>query len=259
MQFYASEKESTLHQDLALANSIGMGTEDLEATLRQIKKGLSTLLEGQLLFVSLYGKGNTNKEIIDDFVYLAKRVAGINTHGIELNLSCPNVYNGFLYENETFVYNLVRAVSQSVAIPITVKVGLFKNKSAMCKSMHAIREGGAGGITGTQMSAHVLNEKQVSFFGQSRAYAGIGGNPLRPYALKWLRDAVFINKKDRLDLTILAGGGITNANYFNDFLSLGAHVACSATGAMFNPYIASEYHNKYGVLHEKEQNVQPVI
>ena len=58
----------------------------------------------------------------------------------------------------------------------------------------------------------------------------------------FIRDAAKIIAEQKLDLTLLGCGGIMRAEHFDDFLEAGAQVAMSATGFMWDPYLAMRYH-----------------
>jgi len=62
--------------------------------------------------------------------------------------------------------------------------------------------------------------------------------------------------QEKLDLTILATGGITKAEHFDLFFNAGADIALSATGAMWNPYLANEYHQQQNTKEYYETNAQ---
>lgn len=113
---------ATKEQTTSMANSIGNPSYQLEPTLLEVQKGLAALQKGQILIASIYGTGQTKKEIIDDFVYLAQRVAEIGVHAIELNCSCPNVTTGLYCKDIDFMRDIMDAVRNIVSIPIVVKV-----------------------------------------------------------------------------------------------------------------------------------------
>ena len=52
-----------------------------------------------------------------------------------------------------------------------------------------------------------------------------------------------INTHEKLDLALIACGGITLPEHFDQFLRTGADVATSATGMMWDPYLAAKYHS----------------
>ena len=49
--------------------------------------------------------------------------------------------------------------------------------------------------------------------------------------------------EENINLTLLATGGVTRAEQFQELLDDGADIAMSGTGMMWDPYLASEYHH----------------
>ena len=52
-------------------------------------------------------------------------------------------------------------------------------------------------------------------------------------------------KEERLDLALVGCGGIMLPSQFDEFLSAGAQVAMSATGMMWDPFLALRYHEMH--------------
>ncbi len=74
--------------------------------------------------------------------------------------------------------------------------------------------------------------------------SGICGGPIRQVALQFVHSAAKINAREKLDLTLIGVGGITLPEHFDLFLNAGAHAAMSATGMMWDPYLAARYHQQ---------------
>ena len=72
--------------------------------------------------------------------------------------------------------------------------------------------------------------------------SGICGGPIRAAALDWVAQARKIIKEERLDLALVGCGGIMLPAQFDAFLEAGADVAMSATGMMWDPFLALRYH-----------------
>ncbi len=230
-------------KNIACANSIGNASYNLEDTVQEIEQGVALLAPGQILISSIYGVGDSNKKLIDDFVVLASSVSQVGVHAIELNLSCPNV-TGLLYKDAQRVYQLGKHVVKHVgALPVIIKVGLFDSDEQMQAVMQAAAKAGIRGIAGINtISMKVINNKGEPYFGQTRRYAGISGTLIAPFAISFIKKARTIIAQERLDLTILGGGGITNCDQIQTFFQSGADAIMMATGAMVNPFLAYEYH-----------------
>jgi hypothetical protein len=59
--------------------------------------------------------------------------------------------------------------------------------------------------------------------------------------VKGCRDVI---EQEKLGLTLIGGGGITLPEHFDLFYDAGADFAMTATGMMWNPYLAIHYHQK---------------
>ncbi|MDN3507332.1 MAG: hypothetical protein P0S94_00245, partial [Simkaniaceae bacterium] len=84
--------------------------------------------------------------------------------------------------------------------------------------------------------------------GEKRKTSGICGGPIRNAALKFAKDGATINKQEKLDLTLMAGGGITESQHFDLFFEQGIDVSQTATGMMWDPYLAMRYHQRKGYV-----------
>lgn len=228
----------------ALANSIGNALGPFDETMAMLAQARRSLLTGQIMVVSVYGAGETEEEVVNDFVFLAQRVQEIGIHAVELNLSCPNV-KGWSYTNREFVQRVVRSVKQVVAIPVTVKVGVFIDDQQARDIICAIAHAGAQGISGINSIPTTIYTKQGQpFFGESRARAGVSGAPIFEQALRWTKQVAEINEREQCGLTILGGGGIVTSADFDAMLRAGAHAAMTATGAMFDITLAIQWHEQ---------------
>jgi dihydroorotate dehydrogenase (NAD+) catalytic subunit len=116
--------------------------------------------------------------------------------------------------------------------------------------MIAAARSGVRAIAGINtVSMQVRNVEGHSALGPSRLTSGVCGGPIRNLALHFTEQAHAINKQEKLDLTLISCGGITLPEHFDQFLNAGADIATSATGMMWDPYLAARYHE----LHRKNR------
>lgn len=226
---------------LSITNSIGNASMELEWHCREIAKARKVLLPGQILIVSIFGTEQENRAVEQDFCYIAQRAIEAGAHVIELNFSCPNVDHGILYHDVALSQNIVREVVKIARhIPVTVKVGL--HGLTMRNFLMAIARAGACGIAGiNSIPGRVLNDAGEPYFGAGREVSGISGAPIFAQASEWVRAVAEINAQEKLGLTIFGMGGITQSEQFDIFLNSGASVALTATGAIWDPYLANNY------------------
>ena len=231
---------------LAITNSIGNASCDLDWHCKEISESHAALLPGQLLIVSIFGTEVADRTVIQDFAYLAARVCEAGAQVVELNFSCPNADHGILYDDTELSFHIIKAaVLAAGSIPVIVKVGLFENNQLMQNFLRAIARAGARGIVGLNtIPTRVLNDEGKPYFGASREISGISGAPIFERACTWVQNVAQINKQEKLNLTIFGAGGITQADQFQVFLDQGANVALTATGALWDPYLAHKYHQR---------------
>ncbi len=137
---------------------------------------------------------------------------------------------------------LVKAIHP---LPLILKMGIFASPESMRDVLIAAARAGAKGVCGINtVSMSVKDKSGESALGPARLTSGICGGPIRNVALKFLMDASKIIKKEKLDLTLLGCGGITKEEHFDLFLDAGADIAMTATGMMWDPYLALRYHKR---------------
>jgi dihydroorotate dehydrogenase len=111
--------------------------------------------------------------------------------------------------------------------------------------MLAAAKAGVQAVCGINtMSMKVVNDNGTAALGEKRLKAGVCGGPIREVALDFVRKARKINDSEKLDLTIMATGGATLPEHFDQFLGAGADVAMSAAGMLWDPYLAARYHER---------------
>lgn len=228
---------------IAIANSFGNASFDNDAVRKDITKAKKSLLVGQILIVSVFG------ESADEFVQAALIAEAAGADIIELNLSCPNLTSKtHIYLDPHQVTKISEAVIKALAhhIPVTIKVGIFKDCVVLKNVLCVAAKAGVRGVCGiNSVPMKILNKDQSATFSAHRAMAGVSGNPIRKLALDFVQTAHEIIKQKKLDLIIFGTGGITMASHFREFLLSGATVAMSATGMMWNPCLAAQYHDQF--------------
>ena len=241
-------KESPFTADsITMANSMGIPSLSLEWVLEDIAKARALLLPGQLLIVSIIGNPSEEKTLEQDFACLAKAVVDAGAHVVEANLSCPNLHSLLAtYKDPVAVSKIAEAIYEAIpTIPLVLKVGSFDSFEQMKKVFIAASLSHAKGICGiNSLPMPIVDSEGNPAFGEHRKIAGVSGNFIRPKAYDFIVQAHQIIQEEHLDLVLLAAGGILKPEHFDFFLDAGADVALSATGAMWNPNLAIEYHNK---------------
>lgn len=236
-------------KDLAVTNSFGMPSKSPSFLREDIPKANASLKKGQVMVVSVVGTERSGITFQDDFVAVALLAKQCDAKIIEANFSCPNVDKsaGCLYMSPTTVFDIGSAIVKAIhPIPLIIKVGLFASPEQMRDVMVAAAKAKIRSIAGINtISMTVVDAAGKPALCASRATSGICGGPIRDAALQFIRSAATINYKEKLNLTLIGVGGIAVAEHFTDFLDAGADIAMSATGMMWDPYLAARYHHIY--------------
>lgn len=237
---------------VAITNSFGMPSRSSQYLAKDIPKAQEALSPGQVMIVSVVGTpdGGGLDSLIEDFVTAARQAKEYGAKIIETNLSCPNVSTGegSLYNDPAIVAFLSQKVIAAIGdIPLILKVGAFNDETLMEESFIAAAKAGVRAICGVNtLSMKVIDHNGNPALGENRSVSGICGSPIRQTAIDFTKKAQAINRKNNLDLTIMTTGGAVLPQHFDDFFDTGADIAMTATGMMWDPYIAIHYHNTKG-------------
>lgn len=230
---------------IAISNSIGIACPAPDILAEDIALAKSSLHEGQILIVSVYGETNEKRNIVKDFAYTASLAKDSGADIIELNLSCPNLQtgHGVIYMDEDLTKAIITAVKQAIKnTPILIKLGLFSDQAKLRSLLLNAAKTGVSGISAiNSVSMQVIHPETQQPAFDNRIYSGVSGYPIRQLALNFIRQLVDINQSDKLMLKLLGSGGITLPEHFTHFHNMGADIALSATSAMWNPNLGMQY------------------
>ncbi len=234
---------------LTVTNSFGMPSQSPDFLLKDIAKAHEYLEDGQALIVSIVGTPNQGVSFAEDFVRAALLAKEAGAKLIEANFSCPNVgkSEGCLYISPETVKQFASALVKAIhPIPLIIKVGLFPNETLLEEVLITAAKAGVRAVCGlNSVSMEVVNGEGKSALGPTRPTSGVCGSAIRPQALEWMRKASAINKKNHLNLTLMGCGGIVEPHHFDEFLEAGAKIAMTATGMMWDPYLAMKWHERH--------------
>lgn len=244
----SQEKPKALEQ-LAISNSFGMPSQSPEMLQVDIELARKALLPGQILIVSIIGTQRPDRDFIEDFADTALLVKEAGAQAIEVDLSCPNVSSGegSLYTSREAVGKIYRTVRQAVGgTPLVAKMGIFTEKETMKAILVDCARLGFQAVCGINtISTRLLDGNRQPALGLTRPTSGICGSPIRNAALQFIRWGREIVQEEGLDLAIMGCGGITQPEHFSLFLDNGADIALTATGMMWDPYLAIRYHQTH--------------
>ena len=240
---------------MSITNSFGMPSMPKEYLLEDIAKARKSLVKGQILIVSVVGTPKEGLSLEEDFARATLIAKEAGAHAIEANFSCPNVATkeGCLYLDAKEAYRIAcQTVKAASPLPVIIKLGAFPSIKQFKETLVALAKAKVRAVQGiNSLPMRVIRADGSPALGIERETSGICGNIIRPEALSFVREAAHIIQKERLDLELAGCGGVTQPEHFDELLMHGAQVALSATGMMWNPYLAANWHqNKAGNSNE---------
>ncbi len=231
---------------VTITNSFGMPSKEPEEWMRDVEKANSYLSDGQVMVVSIVGTPGEGKSLPADYARCAKMAKEAGARIIEANYSCPNVCSG---EGSIFTDpDLSSEISQAIRLeigntPLMIKVGNFINLEIL-EDMVAMNVPFINGISGINTIAMKVYDKygNQALTGKNRLTSGLCGYGIHDISQRFTENLARIRNEDNYDFIICGVGGITSVEGVEARLNGGADIVMSATGAMWNPMLAMEYH-----------------
>jgi hypothetical protein len=151
---------------------------------------------------------------------------------------------GCLYTSPETVYEFAKKIATAIApIPLIIKVGSFASVQQMRGTFLSAERAGCAGICGlNSVSMEVVDQNGESALGKARNTSGVCGGAIRPDALQFMKEASSIKKSEKLKIALLGCGGLMTPDHLQQMLDAGAEIAMSATGMMWDPYLAMKFH-----------------
>ena len=236
---------------ISITNSFGVPLlRDKEAWQEDVKKAISYAGEGQVLVLGFMGTvkaGQTKEEFVADNVLAAKQAIETGVKILEINLSCPNIGNeGLVCYDLEMTEKICEAVRKEIGeTPLILKVGYYKNYKDI-KRLAGVAGKYAQAVSAINtIPAKVVNEKgEQALPGPNRLQSGVCGAAIKWAGLEMARNLKKAREELGADFKIIGVGGVTTADDFFEYQKAGADAIMSATGAMWNPYLAKEIKNK---------------
>lgn len=194
-----------------LLNCMGLCNPGIEEGLEEIDR-FKTEYDKPVI-VSLFA---TSK---DEFCILSEKVNKSKGDFIELNLSCPNVYDEFgtpLSSSKEEVFAIVKEVKQIADKPVIAK--LSPNVLSITDIALAAQNAGADAVClintlGPGMRIDIKMRKPIL----SNRFGGLSGDCILPIALKLIYEVY-----SKVDIPIIGMGGVSSGNDAIEMMMAGA-------------------------------------
>jgi dihydroorotate dehydrogenase len=244
-------------EPLAITNSFGNPSYPAEVWQDDVKK----LMEyakgraGQMVCGMIEGtKWDTDAsedDFIADWVLGAKMMKECGVHAIEANFSCPNegdrVKKLLCYDGE-MGGKIVQAIKREIGdLPLVIKISYFESDDELRDVLEKVGPFVQGIAAINTIPAPVYKEdgSQALPGGEWRLKSGVCGAPIKWAGLDMVKRLKEMREALGLSYDIVGVGGVTVPEDFKQYRSAGADLVMTATGAMWNPYLAKEIKEAY--------------
>jgi dihydroorotate dehydrogenase len=230
---------------VSITNSFGMPSREPAVWQEDAQKAKSFLDRGQVFIISIVGTPQKGKDLGDDYVKGALMAKEAGADMVEINLSCPNVVTGegSLYSDPGASSAISKKVHQALrGTPLIIKMGYIPDTQVLEKVILA----NAPYVEGVS-SINTLPFKVVgpggsqALPGPGRLQSGVCGAAIRDCGLKQSEKIVQIRQREKLDFSVIGVGGIMTVEDILAYEKAGVDASMSATGAMWDPYLAYKY------------------
>ncbi|MGH7245725.1 MAG: dihydroorotate oxidase [Candidatus Levyibacteriota bacterium] len=232
------------NEPLTITNSFGNPSFLPDVWQPDLKKSFSYVKKGQALICAIEGGGdgsNNEEKFIADWVGTARLVRETGVDIIEANTSCPNEgSNELLCFDTKRTQKVLAAIKNEIGnTPLIVKLAYFPNFEKLTEFVKAV-----GAIVDcisviNTIPTKVINEKGELFL-EGRPVAGACGAAIKWAGLDMVGNLKKLKDELKMSYTIIGMGGVFTPADFKEYKEKGADVVMSATGAMWNPYLAQE-------------------
>lgn len=244
--------DTTYSTPLSITNSFGVPSKDPLVWQADVQKAIAAARDGQVLVLSFMGTvhpDQTQAEFVEDCV-LAGRLAGeTGAKVLEVNLSCPNIGNeGLVCYNLDVTEKVVAGIRSAIGnTPLVLKVGYYKSDSDMERLAEIVEAyaDGVSGINTLQAEVRDRSGEQALPGSPARLRSGVCGAGIKWAGLDFVRRMKAIRDSRGSAFSIEGVGGVTLPEDYREYREAGADVVMSATGAMWNGYLAKDIKEAY--------------
>lgn len=215
----------TVETPSGLLNSIGLDNDGLDLFIAGHLEYLLTL--GTAVIANIAGHDR------DEFVRMAARLDSCpGLAGLELNISCPNVSGGVDFGiDPEMTASVVQGVHDVCRLPVLAK--LTPNVTDIAAIAQAAAEAGADAVTlvNTFQGMAIDWRKRKAILGN--VVGGLSGPAIKPMVLK-----IVWHVARKVQVPIIAVGGIASIDDVMEFLVAGATAVQIGTANFYNPTLA---------------------
>src|SRR3989338_6061330 len=209
-----------------------------------VKKVLKNIHKGQILvgaFQRTKKEGQSTEGYVDNFVLAARLMKESSIKIMEVNFSCPNEGTSELlcYDTQNSV-KVVKAIKAEIKnVPLIVKISYFKDDTILGNFVREVVSVVQGFSAINTIFSEMVDEKGGEAL-PGRTHSGVCGASIKWAGLDMVKRLKKLREEYGYSYAIIGVGGVMNADDFFEYRDAGADIVMSATGAMWNPYLAKE-------------------
>ncbi len=238
-------------EPLSITNSFGNPSYEPEVWQKDLRECVAHAREGQLVMCSFEGtkweESFTPQDYVNDWVNGMQMLKDAGVRVVEANFSCPNEgAASLLCFDVPKVKHITSAIKAKIGdTKLIIKIAYFGEAELreLVKETGSIVDGYSA--INTIPAPVVTPEGTQALPGAHRVKSGICGHAVKWAGLDMTRRLASLRKEFGMSYGIIGCGGVTVPKDFKEFRDAGADVVMTATGAMWNPYLAKEIKEAY--------------
>jgi len=233
-------------EPLSITNSFGVPSLDPSFWQEDIKDLIKNTRKGQIVVGGFQGTKTNDGNVesyINDYILTARLLKEVGVQVFEVNFSCPNegTDNLLCFDIERSLM-VAKAIKNEIGVlPLIVKIAYFKDENLLKNFVSEIGQVVDGISAINTISATVVDlEGKYALPGEGREKSGICGASIKWAGLEMVKKLKKIREELKYKFTIIGVGGVNKAEDYFLYRNAGADIVMSATGAMWDPYLAQE-------------------
>jgi dihydroorotate dehydrogenase len=230
-------------EPLAITNSFGVPSQSPDVWQPDMKKAVEMTGQGQLMIGAFQGTngGAGESAFIKDHAECARLVQETGVRIYEVNTSCPNegTTNLLCFDTDR-MQKIVHAIKDVIGNdPLIVKVAYFQDDTQLRLLLQEIGTYIEGIAAINTIGAKVYKpDGSQALPGEGRLWAGVCGAPIKWAGIDMVARLKNIREEEGYQYRIIGVGGVTTPEDYIEYQNAGADCVLSATGMMWNPYLA---------------------
>ena len=244
--------DTTYTEPLSITNSFGVPSKASPVWQEDVKKAVAAAGKGRVLVLSFMGTvkpNQTQQEFIDDYILAARLSFETGAHILETNLSCPNIGNeGLVCYNLEVTEKIVKGIRDVIGNKkFILKVGYYRDDADIERLADIANEyaDSISGINTLQGEIRDVDGNQALPGSPARLRSGVCGVGIRWAGLDFMTRLAAIRAKKGFKFGIEGVGGVLTPEDYKAYRDAGADSVMSATGSMWNSYLAQEIKKAY--------------